>query len=197
MIDPRIFFDGVRATLFAGRLSQGQVDGMNAILAEWTRRQLTDLRWLAYMLATVYWETAHTMWPIEEWGKGRGYTYGLSDPVNGQAYYGRGFVQLTWRRNYEVMGRLLKVDLVNRPERALELPIATQILFEGMLRAESGVGDFTGLALEDCFNAATEDWDRARAIINGRDHYAEIAGIGRQFHRILESAATCGVEVAA
>src|SRR5262245_21060146 len=75
MIDPKIFFDGVRRKLFAGRLSQRQVDGMNAILAEWTRRQLEEPRWLAYMLATVYWETAHTMWPIEEWGHGTGYTY--------------------------------------------------------------------------------------------------------------------------
>jgi hypothetical protein len=197
MIDPKIFFDGVRAKLFAGRLSQSQVDGMNAILAEWARRQLEGLRWLAYMLATAYWETAHTMWPIEEWGHGAGYTYGLRDPATWQAYYGRGFVQLTWKRNYEVMGRLLKVDLVNHPELALELPIATQILFEGMLRAESGMGDFTGLALEDCFNDTTDDWDRARAIINGRDHYAEIAEIGRQFHSILQSAAACSLRAAA
>ena len=188
MIDRKIFFDGVRIRLFNGRLSQGQVDGMSAILAEWDRRRLGDLRWLAYMLATVYWETAHTMQPIEEFGKGQGYTYGLRDPATGQAYYGRGFVQLTWKRNYEVMGKLLRVDLVGQPQRALELPIATQILFEGMLRADSGVGDFTGLALEDCFNATTENWDRARAIINGRDHYAEIGEVGRQFHAILKAA---------
>ena len=136
MIDRKIFFDSVRIRLFNGRLWQGQVDGMNAILAEWDRRRLGDLRWLAYMLATVYWETAHTMQPIEEFGKGQGYTYGLRDPGTGHAYYGRGFVQLTWKRNYEVMGRLLHVDLVNHPERALDLGIATQILFEGMLRAD-------------------------------------------------------------
>ena len=188
-IDRRRFFDGVRARLFNGRLSQSQVDGMNAILAEWDRRQLGDLRWLAYMLATVYWETAHTMQPIEEWGHGRGCTYGLSDPATGQAYYGRGFVQLTWKRNYEVMGRLLHLDLVSHPERALELPVATQILFEGMLRADSGVGDFTGVALEDCFSPTTENWERARAIVNGRDHYAEIADVGRKFHGVLEAAA--------
>jgi putative chitinase len=197
MIDRKIFFDGVRIRLFNGRLSQGQVDGMNAILAEWERRRLGDLRWLAYMLATVYWETAHTMQPIEEFGKGQGYTYGLRDPVTGQAYYGRGFVQLTWKRNYEVMGRLLHVDLANHPERALDPGIATQILFEGMLRADSGVGDFTGLALEDCFNDKSENWDRARAIINGRDHYAEIGQIGRTFYAIVQAASAGAVKAAA
>lgn len=189
MIDRRKFFDATRLSLFGGRLGQGQVDGMNAILDEWERRKLGDLRWLAYMLATVKWETAHTMQPIAEYGRGRGYAYGAADPVTGQTYYGRGFVQLTWKRNYDVMGRLLKVDLVNHPDRAMELPIATQILFEGMLRAESGVGDFTGMALEDCFDATREDWQRARRIINGTDHAAEIAELGRAFHGILRSAA--------
>jgi putative chitinase len=189
MIDAKKFFDGIRASLFNGRLAQQQVDGINAILDEWLHRKLIDLRWLAYMLATVYWETAHTMWPIEEYGRGRGYAYGAPDPGTGQAYYGRGFVQLTWRRNYEAMGKLLHVDLVNHPTMALQLVIATQILFEGMLRADSGVGDFTGLALDDCFNATREDWTRARAIINGTDHAAEIGQVGRTIHGILKSAA--------
>jgi len=189
MIDAKKFFDGIRASLFNGRLAQQQVDGINAILDEWLHRKLTDLRRLAYMLATVYWETAHTMWPIEEYGRGRGYAYGVPDAVTGQAYYGRGFVQLTWRRNYEAMGKLLHVDLVNHPTMALQLAIATQILFEGMLRADSGVGDFTGLALDDCFNATREDWTRARAIINGTDHAAEIGQVGRTIYGILKSAA--------
>jgi hypothetical protein len=191
MIDRKAFFDGVRAKLFLGTLSQYQVDGMNAILDEWEKRKLTDLRWLGYILATTKWETAHTMQPIAEYGRGRGYAYGVPDPVTRQAYYGRGFVQLTWKRNYEALGKLLGVDLVNNPDKALELPIATQILFEGMLRADSKVGDFTGLALDDCFNANHEDWMRARAIINGTDHAAAIADMGRAFHAVLHAAASC------
>jgi len=41
-----------------------------------------------------------TIQPIEEIGKGSGQDYGKTDPETGQAYYGRGFVQLTWRDNY-------------------------------------------------------------------------------------------------
>lgn len=50
------------------------------------------------------------------------------------------------------------------------------------------VGDFTGMALEDCFNGQTEDWVKARKIINGTDHDDEIAEIGRQFYAALEAA---------
>lgn len=188
MIDRAIFYKLVRESLFLGVLSQSQVDGMNAILDEWEKRGLKDLRWLAYMLATVKWETAHTMQPIAEYGKGRGHSYGIPDPVTGQTYYGRGFVQLTWKRNYEVLGKLIGVDLVNQPDLAMGLPAATQILFEGMLRADSSVGDFTGMALEDCFDATREDWIKARKIINGTDHDGDIAVIGRKFHAALLAA---------
>ena len=188
-INCRVFYDCVRVDPFMRRLSQYQVDGMNVILGEWERRGLTDLRRLAYMLATVKWETAHTMQPIAEYGEGRGYPYGRPDPETGKIYYGRGFVQLTWRRNYECMGRLLDLELVNNPDLALGLGSATQILFEGMLRADSGVGDFTGMAPEDCFNDRTEDWVKARKIINRTDRDDEIAEIGRQFHSALIDAA--------
>ena len=40
------------------------------------------------------------MQPIEEYGKGSTAAYGQPDPETGQTYYGRGFVQLTWRDNY-------------------------------------------------------------------------------------------------
>ena len=53
-----------------------------------------DLRWLAYILATDYHETAYTMQPIEEYGKGAGYDYGEPDPVTGEIYFGTGLVQL-------------------------------------------------------------------------------------------------------
>ena len=78
MIDRDKFFGRVRVMPFGGALHQGQVDGCNAILDAWEARPaFTDLRWLAYMLATAKWETAHTMQPIEEIGKGRGRPYGV------------------------------------------------------------------------------------------------------------------------
>jgi len=87
-----IYFDHVRDSLFNGSMDQGQVDGQNAILKVWEKYVVSrDLRWLAYMLATTIHETAATMMPVAEYGKGQGQSYGKEDPETGQTYYGRGF----------------------------------------------------------------------------------------------------------
>src|SRR4051812_27916174 len=75
-INRGIFFFKIRSQLFHDRLHTAQVAGIEAILNEWERQQLTDLRWLAYMLATAYHETAHTMEAIREYGLGQGRDYG-------------------------------------------------------------------------------------------------------------------------
>jgi putative chitinase len=188
MIDRRYFYARVRHLLFNGKLTAEQVSGMEAILNEWERRKLTDLRWLAYMLATTKWETAHTMQPIAEYGKGKGRKYGVPDPETGQTYYGRGYVQLTWRRNYEEMQRLLQeagidVDLVNDPDLAMRPDVAAFILFEGMIR-----GSFTGKKLADYFNAELGDGVEARRIINGTDKADDISLIGLGFLAALNGA---------
>ena len=177
MIDRVNFFNHVRVHPFGGTISQGQVDGCNAILDGWEARpDLTDKRWLAYMLATAKWETAHTMHPIEEYGHGAGQPYGQPDPVTGKIYYGRGYVQLTWETNYQKMAALTGADLVYHPELALDPKIAAQIMFDGMKG-----GMFTGVGLPKYFNATTDDPVDARRIINGTDHAEDIAMIHSQF----------------
>jgi glycosyl hydrolase family 19 (putative chitinase) len=178
MINRKFFFDNVRSHLFDGKLSQKQVDGLNAILGEWDAKHAKkDDRWLAYMLATTHHETDRTIQPIEEYGKGKGLEYGKADPVTGQTYYGRGFVQLTWKSNYIAMGKKLNVDLLNHPERALDLRVATQILFRGMME-----GSFTGVKLTNYFNPNKEDWINARRIINGLDKANLIAAYGKSYY---------------
>jgi hypothetical protein len=193
MIAKQNFYDKVKADLFGGKLKQSQVDGMNAILDYWDMEGHTDLRWLAYMLATTFHETAKTMQPIEEYGKGGSRPYGKKIKQSGKPYttpdkiyYGRGFVQLTWYENYEKMGKLLKLDLLQNPELVLTLNVSTSIIFEGMLKADSNVGDFTGKCLEQYFNATTEDWVNARRIINGTDKAEAIAEYGKKFYAALK-----------
>ena len=211
MIDRKLFFDGIRQSLFGGNLLQAQVDGIEAILDEWEKRQLTDVRHLAYMLATVYHEVARSMQPIREWGDER-YFFRMYDidgerpgvarhlgnirPGDGVRYCGRGFVQLTGRRNYERMTELVALprfglDLVANPDAAMRLDVATAVLFEGMLDAESGFGDFTGLALDDFFDATRDDPVGARQIINGRDRAELVAGFHRRFLAAIEAASSC------
>jgi hypothetical protein len=172
MIDRKKFYDHVRQNPFGGTMTQRQVDGCNFILDQWEQRYPNgDMRWLAYCLATCKWETGHTMQPVEEWGHGAGHPYGVRDPKTGQIYDGRGDVQLTWEQNYEKMGVLLGLDLVNHPELALNPKIAADIMFIGM---EQGL--FTGVGLSRYFNDM-EDPVNARRIINGTDHANDIANI--------------------
>lgn len=181
MLNRRFFFDYVRQQLFGGRLTQNQVNGLLAILDEWeTVHSRKDDRWLAYMLATTYHETDKTMQPIEEYGKGRGKKYGIPDPVTGKTYYGRGFVQLTWKSNYMNMSRVVKDDLVNKPELALKPEYSTKILFFGMMN-----GSFTGKKLTDYFSPVKEDWINARRIINGKDKARLIADHALKFYAAI------------
>lgn len=195
-LNRKYFFDTIRTTLFKTGMKQKQVEGMEAILNRWEATGLADLRWLAYMLATTYHETAKTMQPIEEYGKGKNYKYGKKIKRSGIAYtlpdkiyYGRGYVQLTWYENYETMGRLLGIDLLGNPEFALHPGIAADIMFEGMTKGNSNFGDFTGKSLEHYFSDKKEDWVNARRIINGTDKADLIAGYGKKFMAALTAPA--------
>jgi len=191
LFERKLFFDEVRETLFSGSLSQSQVDGMNADLDYWERLSFThelDLRWLAYILATEYHETAFTMQPIEEYGKGAGYEYGEPDPVTGEAYFGRGKCQLTWSSNYSFAGEQIHVDLYWRPELALEMPIAVRVIFRGMHE-----GWFTGKKLSDYIYGNVCDFVEARRIINGTDRAETIAGYADKFQSALLVATSTAV----
>jgi hypothetical protein len=176
--DRTVYFDSVRASLFGGSLSTDQVEGQEAILGEWELQgqlsgpPMTDLRWLAYMLATTYHETSQEMQPIEEYGKGSGMEYGKPDPTTGYAYYGRGYVQLTWADNYKrattELGLKGDSDLYWHPEMALDPQIAADTMFLGMrdgwFRKSS---DGKPQTLDRWFSTTVNDAYQAREIING------------------------------
>lgn len=174
-----------------GRLNQSQVDGFNAILKainEWGGDAKNPL-YVAYILATAWHETARTMKPIEEYGKGKGRRYGSNIDINGTRYsglkhfyYGRGYVQLTWLTNYKNMGKILGVDLVNKPELALDHHTASKIMIYGMLN-----GSFTGKRLSNYLKKGTlEEFKQARRIINGMDKATNIAYQAQAFLQAIK-----------
>lgn len=198
MINRKFFFEQCRETLFTGRLTQAQVSGLNFILDVWEADHAKkDDRWLAYALGTAFHETGFTMQPIRERGGAAYYTrmYDPRSPVPRQAalarsmgaqpgdgplFYGRGYVQLTWRTNYVKMGKAFGVDLTSDAaarDRALEPALAAKIMFKGMQD-----GAFTGKKFADYFNPTTEDWAGARRIINGVDQKDMIAMYARKFY---------------
>lgn len=209
-VDRPKLFGHVRSRVFHGHFAQGQVRGLDDILDAWEADpRMTDLRWLAYMLGTAYHETAGTMLPVKEYG-GVAYltrqydvmgrrpdvakSMGNTQPGDGVRYAGRGYVQLTWKNNYRLIGREIGLDLVASPDLALDPRIAAQIMFEGMTRRDVVFEDhttpggftFTGRALEDYFNDTKEDWVGARRIINGTDHAQMIADTAQDFYEGLD-----------
>ena len=191
-----LFYDKARTLLFGGKLLSSQKTGMEDIINDFFDLGYQDKRHLAYILATVYHETGKKMLPVREGfaltdegarKKVAHYKYGTPDPITGHVYYGRGFVQITWKENYKKLGDLLGIDLVNNPDLALNCDHAVSILLEGMYKGASKRGDFTGKSLENYFNETTDDPVGARKIINGNDRAGLIAGYHYHFLRCLDA----------
>lgn len=167
-----IDFGEIRVPLFT-QMKQPQVDGVNAIITEWNKRGFMDLRWLAYILATVFHETGKRMQPVKEFG---GEKYLKSKKY--WPYYGRDLVQTTWKYNYERVKNFTGLDVVAYPDliSTVAVPVAVEFMDKGY---------YTGKKLSDYFNDTKEDWRNARRIINGVDKADLIAGYGKTFLKSL------------
>lgn len=168
------FFDALRAGKPLGpTLTANEVDGCQAILAAchgW------GAAWTAYALATAFHETAGTMQPIREYGRGKGRKYGVAGK-HGQVAYGRGYVQLTWDYNYAKADKELALagKLTGNYDLALDHCIAGKIMARGMAG-----GWFTSHKLADFLSTSgpgtRAQFKEARRIINGVDKADLIAG---------------------
>ncbi|RIV23390.1 carboxypeptidase [Fibrisoma montanum] len=147
---------------------------MAAIVKECTFQGLTLSAQIAYVLATVEWETAKTFRPVRE-------AFWLSEEwrrknLRYYPYYGRGYVQLTWKYNYENYSELLDIDLVKTPDLAMEPDTALFILVHGFR-----TGNFTGRKITDYINEVKTDLVGARRCINGTDHDNDIAHLTQKY----------------
>lgn len=186
------FYNSIRNSLFKGYISTKQFEGIETLLNAFEASCVHDVRHRAYMLATVFHETAKTMQPIEEFGRGAKYDYGKKLKISrkpysapDKLYYGRGYVQLTWYENYANMGKILGLPLLEQPELLLTPIVSAKVLIEGMTKGKSSFGDFTGKSLEDYFNASKTDPLNARRIINGMDKAELIAGYYQEFYKSM------------
>ncbi len=185
----------VNAVFFYGEMTGNQKNGCERYLAAYFLLRLKGMRiplsYLAYTLATVYHETAYKMQPVEEYGKGAGYEYGIPDPITGKAYYGRGDVQVTWKYNYEKLSGLIYdvktfkqgLNLVKTPELLLEPIYSAQATILGM-----STGLYTGKSYSSYLDQEQPDYVNARRIINGTDRAETIAGYAHDFERALRLA---------
>lgn len=192
--DRRAYFQACRDVLELNVIRQPFVDGCNAILDAWTASPWRARRQFAYILATAYHETGAKMSPVREIGRGAGHAYGEPDPTTGETYYGRGFVQMTWRGNYSNAATLLRrhdlhdLDLVRSPDDALRPNVAADILVYGMME-----GWFTGEALPQFVTREHADYAAARLVVNAMDRADLIASYAGHFDEILRRSAIVDV----
>jgi len=172
MIDFAIFFKQVRANVFGGSLTKGQVDGMEKIIDYWqTTWPKMTLDEFAYLLGTVYWESAHRMVPVKEMGSQQYLRSKKYFP-----YVGVGLIQATWKANWDKLGIKSVAD-------GLQWPSALHAAFYGM-----AAGIYTGKKLSDYIGNGKRDYVNARRIINGTDKAQQIATIAESFRSALIAA---------
>ena len=148
-----------------GSFSQQQLSNARAILNA-CNPFTKDLRQLAYVLSTAIGESNIT--PIKEYRANSGYLHDVQNRYWYSGYFGRGYVQLTWDYNYKKFGQLLGIDLLGKPDLALDPSVAGKIICIGMTK-----GLFTGVGLNDYFTSSKADWTNARRIVNGMDKASE------------------------
>lgn len=168
----KVFFEYIRNAPLGGRISESQMDGLNRILdyKESKYKTLSNNR-LAYILATVFHETAKTFQPVREMG---GEKY-----LRSKKYYpwvGEGLVQVTWEANHRKFG-------ATKPGQLLTWEKALPALFDGMTK-----GMFTGKKLGDYFSGNKADPVGARAIVNGTDKAKLIRDYFVNFKNALDAA---------
>lgn len=203
--DRERFYDAYKYEFGNHVLRQNHVDGLNKLLRFIERDpDMTNLKITAYLLATIhhetYWPPTNERYsPITEGGgtvyfnqydpmlaatqdlRNRAKRNGNTAEGDGYKYRGRGYVQLTWKANYQKCGDKFGYDLVTNPDLALEPQLSYNIASYGMR-----TGIFTGRKIGEFINGSVAEYVKARGVINGRaDQAREIAEYALKFERIL------------
>ena len=209
-MDRVAFFDGVRASLFGGKLTEGQVAGMGGILEAFEAVGDGRGKTLAYALATAYHETGRMMVPMREgcWrnppgtdaearaavtalARRRGPAsaparYGKPVAPHGHVYYGRGLVQLTWADNYKRSSGDAAADLFAEPDLMLDPTISARVLIRGLL---DGRWNAAGKGIAHYLPTdGADDAQNARRTVNVTDRWQEIGGHYRMCRAAVEAA---------
>lgn len=212
-----VFFNEVSQTLFNGKLTKSQRDGIEVILDAWDRWGNGFDSALAYVLATAWWETGRRMVPVRETfanstdqAKRRleaafdaGKLRHVKTPYWRDGWFGRGLVQLTHEANYSgaLRSAVLKnqvdidpmqaYDIHANPDALLIPNVSAFVLIEGMLKGQTLSGDFTDRALEEFVYPGHVDFPGARAVVNPSDTTSRlpIAAAAEKFDSALRAAA--------
>jgi hypothetical protein len=189
VLDLAAFFASVRE-LFGPLKDPKQVEGFNALLEAMAGWPIT---WVAYGLATAWHETGKKMQPVRE-------AHWLSESWREQnlrywPHYGRGYVQITWPKNYEWLdgasaaaGLTKPGDILADLDLAMRPDIAALALRMGL---EEGRYDAQGKRMADRLPASgrvsREQYVNARYLVNIQDKAGEIADYAIKFEHALRA----------
>jgi hypothetical protein len=185
-----------------------------SLIIEETSLYDLDTNQIAYILATAHWESGLGGDMTERWdGNAEEYfralywdntekkqELGNLVPSDAEVYFGRGFVQLTGRANYQYMGEQFGVDLIHEPNHMYQdRELAAKVLVYGMVH-----GTYTGMHVEPGPNLSLnislipeeerkslfsynfpEQFLDARAIIGAQDA-EQVAAIAREYACVLQ-----------
>lgn len=91
MFNRETLFAGLKTALKPTGFNDLQVTAIAEIVSEFERRKLPDVRWLAYILATVWHEARFISQP--EIGRGKGKKYGLHLNEAGNDEFAQAFIE--------------------------------------------------------------------------------------------------------
>jgi len=164
-------------------------NSISLILQECNLQGIIDKSHIAYVLASAHHESGMGR-NMTEFASGKAYEgrkdLGNTQPGDGPRFKGRGFVQITGRKNYTQYKQWIKtlrrrdIDLVNDPVRSTQPDIAAFIIAHGMKN-----GTFTGKRLTAFGTDPKYDFVNARKIVNGLDKAQAIAVIARKYRATM------------
>ena len=206
--DSKVFYAEIRKSVFGGRMTQPQVDGVQSLLDSTIRNNVTNPHHVANILAQVTRETGKGMLPVKETvypssknknpsdatvikrldtAFAKGQLKGVKTPYWRDGGFGRGQIQLTHLSSYGDWGKRLKIPLRENPSLALDLKISSDIAVIGM---RDGV--FRKKKLSDYNFPNDLDNPQAtnpRRIVNGNDGSdKEVAKYHRAYYAALIAA---------
>lgn len=172
---------------FAFRRRQSQANqeqSAQAIITAAKAQQLTKAQ-IAYILATAEHES-DSFNTLEEYSSGNQYEgrndLGNTQSGDGPRFKGRGYVQLTGRRNYTRYTEITGIELVKLPIILMNWPaLSVFVIVDGMMR-----GAYTGRRLNEFVNSSKEDFFNARQVVNGHDRAQKIADQANDWLRQLD-----------
>ena len=162
---------------------------------------VTDKRQIAYILSTIKWESSFKN-QKEIWWENR--DYWKVDSETKQAYYGRWFIQLTHKHNYEKYTQIIKdmwkdfkdndgniiksseIDLVNNPD--IILTSNELAIFIAIHWMKNWI--FTWKKLDDYINDNETNYVAARAVVNGSDKADSFASNAQAYYSKLDGSET-------